>query len=406
MDKRLKIGVMGLVRGDFALKGCLAFSDRAVVTAVCEKNEKQVEATRHLFAPETKVYTDFDEFINSGLDAVVLCNYFDEHVPYAIKAMKAGVAVMSETIAAASLGECIDLVEAYERTGVKYMLGANCPYFKAVHAMKDKIANKEYGRVMYADAEYIHSSVPGADLKPPVDLDNLHWRQTLPCCYYNMHSLGPLMYITESVPVKVLGKGVRMDSPGAKKVSDMRKSFCITEMDNGAVFNTTGVVNGGTISKWFRVACETGTMETMRNDWREEILLESGVAENEFKKTLPPWPLLTPEESKKYGHMVDGVGHGGIDAILMLDFIKFLEGEKEIFFDVYRSAALAAAGILTWYSILDGSKEYEIPDFHDKKAREIFRGDYRKPFAKSYKDLTLQCRINPDDLEEMINIQK
>ena len=74
MAERLKIGVMGLVRGDFALKGCLAFSEYAVCTAVCEKNEKQVEAVKHLFSPETKVYTDFDEFIHSGLDAVVLCN--------------------------------------------------------------------------------------------------------------------------------------------------------------------------------------------------------------------------------------------------------------------------------------------------------------------------------------------
>lgn len=91
MDKKIRLGVMGLIRGEFALRAAKLMTDDVVLSAVCETSEKQIENVKHLFAPETKVFSDFDEFLASGLDAIVLCNYFHEHVEYAIKAMEAGV---------------------------------------------------------------------------------------------------------------------------------------------------------------------------------------------------------------------------------------------------------------------------------------------------------------------------
>ncbi len=393
MDTRLKIGVMGIERGVFILRASQFLKDEMVISAVCEINDATIEKQRKYFSEETVVYKDFDEFINSGLDGVVLCNYFHEHAKYAIKAMEAGVPVLSETTAAPSLGECIDLVEAYERTGTKYMLAANCPYFKPVHAMIENIEKEKYGKVLYAEAEYIHAAPKGTVRKEP-DPNNLHWRNTLPSCYYNMHSLGPLMYITKSVPVKVTGKAVKYDIPG--KLTNTPKTFSLTEMDSGAVFCTTGCVSTGITSKWFRVSCEYGTMETLRDDWKEEWLFEFDAADK-FTKTWEGWVssgCITEEEDKKYGSAIESVGHGGIDFILTLEFLKALRGEREIFFDVYRSAALSAAGILTWYSILDSSKEYIIPDFRDKEAREVFRGDYRVPFGKTLDDITLPYRLD------------
>ena len=397
---KIKIGVMGLFRGIFVLQAAQLLSDDIVVTAVMENDETTLEKARKLFAYETKVYSDYDEFINSGIDAVVLCNFFHEHAKYAIKAMNAGVAVLSETTAAPSLGECVDLVEAAEATGVKYMLGANCPYFKAVHAMKEIIDKKVYGEVMYADAEYIHppqkgTAVNGVTNVDEVDYDNLHWRQTLPTCYYNMHTLGPLMYITNSVPVKVLCKAVVSKTPRNNKATNSSKGYSITEMDNGAVFNTTGCVGYGTGSKWYRVACEWGTLESDRYGSIEK-LIEVGTEADEMKLLQPSWSgsqALSKEEEKAYEEQIAGAGHGGIDLVLMIHFIKYLRDEEQPFFDVYRSVALSAAGILGWYSVLSGSAEYEIPDFHKKEERDKVRGDYRVPFAKKYSDLTLPCKL-------------
>ena len=128
MESRVfKIGIMGINRGRYAIVCEEFLSDQMEVTAVCETNGDLIASLREegILTDRIKVYGDFNEFIRSGIDAVLLCNYFHEHTEYAIRAMEAGVAVLSDTTAAPSLGECVKLVEAAEKTGVKYMLGAN-----------------------------------------------------------------------------------------------------------------------------------------------------------------------------------------------------------------------------------------------------------------------------------------
>lgn len=397
--KRIKFGVLGAQRGCFVLSIARLIPDEMVVTGVCDSDKTVfTDRVKGLFTEETKIYDSFDEMINSGIDAVVLCNYFHQHAEYAIKAMEAGVAVFSETTAAVSLGECVDLVEAAERTNGRYVLAANCPYIKPVHAMKKKIEEKVYGDVVYADAEYVHRADPGEIIPgydKPLDLNDLHWRKLLPPTYYNMHTLGPLMYISGSVPVKVVGKAVTVGHDPQKKVTNGVKSFVITEMDNGAVFNTTGCVGVGTSGKWYRVACENGTMETPRHDGLEK-LIETYCSSNEMKTTTCTWDgsgTLSKEDAQKYDDKIAQAGHGGIDFILLMHFIKYLRGEEEAFFDVYRSVALSAAGILAWYSVLSGSVEMNIPDFRKKEDRDKVRGDYRSPFAAKYSDITLPCKV-------------
>lgn len=397
MDKKIKVGIYGLCRGVVMLWNAKLLSDYITVTGVCECNPETLEKAKKDFLPETKVYDDYDALLNSGIDAVFLANYFPDHAKCAIKAFKAGVAVLSETTAAPTLGECVDLVEAAEQYNGKYMLAANCLYFRAVHAMKEKIANKEYGELVYADAEYIHPALP-SDKNPgindAIDYDNLHWRATLPPGYYNMHSLGPLMYITNSVPKKVVAKVAT--SSFAEKIKDGARSFGLYEMDNGAIFNSTGCVSVGSKSKWYRLACQKGTMETVRYQENEEELVEADFESKDVKTSKFDWAacgVLSEADQVKYAGKIEKAGHGGIDFAMVVHFIKFMNGEEEPFFNVYRSTALSAAGILSWYSALSGSKEMEIPDFSKKEDRDKVRGDYRSPFAKKYSDVTLPCRV-------------
>ena len=116
MAERLKIGVMGIERGGFILRASQFLKDEMVVSAVCEINDATIEKQRKFFSDETVVYKDFDEFINSGLDGVVLCNYFHEHAKYAIKALEKRIHILSETTAAPTLAECVLLCRAVEKS--------------------------------------------------------------------------------------------------------------------------------------------------------------------------------------------------------------------------------------------------------------------------------------------------
>ena len=83
---KLKIGVFGLWRGMEYVRQFHAHPDTEI-WAVCDSDEKRVaEAAGHC-GNQIRTYKTYDELLESGVDAVVLCNYFNEHAPAAIRAM-------------------------------------------------------------------------------------------------------------------------------------------------------------------------------------------------------------------------------------------------------------------------------------------------------------------------------
>ena len=274
-----------------------------------------------------------------GIDAVVLANYFHEHAKYAIKAMKKGIAVLSETTAAPSLGECVQLVEAYEETKTKYMLGANCVFWRVVQAMRRVMNEGKFGRAVFGDF-------------------------------------------------------------ARKKTVGHAKAFALVEMDNGSMINYSGCTGAGSLSKWYRLACETGTIESVRYDQSEYKLIECG-AHDDPTITEHTWTssgTLNAEEEAILNKSMSsdsehgGVPHGGVDFALLVHFLKFLRDEEQPFFDVYHAVSLSATGILAWYSMLTDNRKFDIPDFRIKEERDKVRDDFRMPFAQRYDDLTLPCR--------------
>ncbi len=397
--EKFKIGVVGLRRGDTFVQLFAKSFKETEVTAVCETDAEYLEQyKKDGKLPEgAKVFDSYDEFLESGIDAVMLANFFHEHATYAMKAMEKGIAVLSETTAAPSLGQCVELVETQERTGTKYMLAANCLYFPNVHAMKKYVEDGSMGKVISGNAEYWHASDPNPN--EVVDENNIHWRKLLPTCYYNMHTLGPLMYISGSEPVKVSCKATYMPDWCAARhqKKDSAAAQVISEMDNGAIFNTTGCNGVFPTNKWYRLALEQGALETTKFDEAKDLIVAKGHC-NELSTTRYSWVSsdIVPADDYVEG-TAEAAGHGGIDFFVGYYFIKYLQGKYEPFFNVYRSARLSANGILAWYSVLSDGKEYPVPDFTNKEDREKVRNDYRMPFAKRYEDITLPCRMDKKD---------
>ena len=384
-----KIGVMGTIRGGTFIELLKVMGDRAKLWAVCESDSEKAQAIREKLPSDVQVFADYDAFLDSGIDAVILCNFFHEHADCAIKAMKKGIAVLSDTTAAPTMAQCVELVRTAEQTGTKYMLGANVPYKRSIQFMRKQVQAGKLGDLYYGEAEYLHWSPDG---KPYAD-DSTHWRRMMPGTYYNMHTLGTLMFLTDAMPKKITARAVydEKSSKQRNRLIDHNSAFSLCEMDNGAVFNVTGCAYFGPTSKWFRLIGEKGILETKRYDEttvyfadsKDHFFPDEPIPEIEvFKPQYTELEMVPEEEFNQFTEEQMKIGHGGVDFWMTINFIKYLNDEYEPFFNVYRAAALSAAGILGWRSILDQCREYEIPDFTKEEERKPYENDFLSPFAE------------------------
>ncbi len=374
--KDIRIGIFGGFRG-ISFYEVIENTPGFTVAAIADGRESTRDEVKKVVKDTVVVCETYEEMVAVGLDAVILANYFHEHAKYAIRAMEAGLDVISETTAAPTLGECLDLVECCERTGRKYMLAANCPTMVGPEELMRVYQSGELGQVLYAEAEYLHTShttdpVKLEESRKMLSPNPRHWRKHLPGCYYNMHSLGVLMAATKTLPVRVTAMDVYStrdifgNECGQKRLI---AGIGLYEMDNGAIFRSTGCCKMGPSGKWYRLTCDKGTIETTREHQDRVILRPTGKGNTEYD----PEHQYTEEELKS--------GHGGADARICKQITDYLSGAvAEPIFDIYRGVALSLAGIYGHYSVLEG-KTLDIPDIRDKAAREVLRGDYRSPFV-------------------------
>ena len=372
----LRIGIFGGFRG-LAFYSTIAKTEGFSLCAICDGNAETRKKVKESVGAEVTVCETFDELLAVGLDAVILANYFHEHCSYAIRAMEAGLDVVSETTAAPTLGDCLDLVECCEKTGRKYMLAANCPTMVGPEEMTKVYRSGVLGEVLYAEAEYFHpiTEEEGLRLAPTEH----HWRRYLPGTYYNMHSLGVLMAATGLTPRRVTAMEILTESCKGHQKEFYNKSsgaVALYETESGAVFRSMGWCRMGPSGKWFRLSCDGGTVETTRENQDRILLRRNGKGSVEYD----PEHQYTKEEKKE--------GHGGADARLCYQICDFLAGKSDPIFDVYGAVTLSMAGIYGLYSILEG-KTFDIPDIRDKAAREVLRGDYRSPFPDEEGKITL-----------------
>ena len=196
--REIRIGVLGLSRGRTFAKDQSSIG--VSLAAVCDLNEEKLAkfAVEH---PDVATYTDYDEFLTHEMDAVVVANYFHEHVPFAIKALRAGKHVMSETQACKTLQEGVELCREVERSGLIYMFAENYPYFATNQEMRRLYRDGVVGEVRYAEGEYTHPMPIEDSVRIAPGLG--HWRNNMPPTYYCTHGLAPLMAVTDTMPVAV-----------------------------------------------------------------------------------------------------------------------------------------------------------------------------------------------------------
>ena len=378
----IRIGVFGAWRGNSYIDLIRRESSVSLV-AICDKNIDNLSENDDFSG--IALFRDFDEFIAEGkklgMNAVFLANYFHQHAPFAIKAMEAGMDVISECTAASTLRECVELVEAVERTGKKYMLAENYPFMTMNLKMEQLIQSGKLGSLIYAEGEYNHSG--SNDDLHYLTPGPYHWRAWMPRTYYVTHAMGPVMYMTKTMPKYVSARAAHSDL--LYKIKDWRHNYdgagiMFCEMDNGMMARVTGCTAMASDYGRYRVCGDIASVEAGGHIGNDDVrLYHFGHTTPEGEEQCSRIHADLAEFGEK-GKLAKEAGHGGGDYWIVQHMIEYFADGIEPFFNVYRAVAMSATAILGWRSCLNHGENFKIPDFSNKEERDAVRGDDLTPF--------------------------
>lgn len=399
--KKIRVGIFGLSRGLNNAKSIIL--NGGEIVAVCDKKKRFRDRAAQQFGNDVKIFSDFDEFIETEMDAVYLANYFPEHAPYAIKCFERNIHVISECISNGTMAEGVELVRAWERSSSVYMLAENYPYMPFNQEMQRICESGAIGRVYYAEGEYNHPG-QGNNKETVQELydGERHWRCTLPRTYYVTHSLGPLMKATGAIPQRVSALPINPDMPvasGDDKISASRvndvAAIMITHNDDGSVYRFVGHSVFGCHGPMYRIAGSKGQIENIRGDYGKINLNFNGWQVPEGYETHS---CYYPHEDENDARLAKETGHYGGDYYMFRDFFDCIRTGRKPYFDVYVATAMSSVGILAHRSLLEGGTPYDIPDFRKEEDRVKWENDRHTPFYSSDGKTSpdLPCGSDPD----------
>lgn len=372
MRKKTRIGVMGAYRGTSMIDFCDA-ADDAEVAAVCDKRPDVLDAQRKRHEGRAIAYYDnFDDFIRHDMDAVVLANYANEHAPFAVRALDAGLHVYSEVLPVQTLREAVLLAEAVERSGKVYAYGENYCYMPAPMEMRRLYAEGKIGDFEYGECEYVHNCEP---IWPSITYgEPTHWRNAMYSTFYCTHSLGPILHMVGQRPVSVVGfEGLKTERQLRTGAKGAAFGIEMVRLENGGVIKS---LHGNLYknSIWYSVYGSKGRMETAREDARRgdirRIYVNADAYSGEYAPDNPVTYLVRNRRKAA------AFGHGGSDYWCMRNFLKKIRGEADAdIVDVYEALDMGLCGLLAYRSILGGNVPVDIPDMRDKAVRDRYRDD-------------------------------
>ena len=148
-----------------------------------------------------RTFRSLDELCASDVDAIAIITQRWLHGPQALQALRAGKHVYSAVPTAVTLQELEALVRAVEETGLTYMLGETSYYYPTTVYCRERFKNGDFGRFVYAEAEYYHDMSHGF-YEAYQHSGGAEWKRYA--------GFPPMLYPTHSVSMVLSVTGARM----------------------------------------------------------------------------------------------------------------------------------------------------------------------------------------------------
>ncbi|UCC24315.1 MAG: Gfo/Idh/MocA family oxidoreductase [Gemmatimonadales bacterium] len=376
--------------------------DGVEIRAICDINEPRAQEVAGWVTeagnPAPTLYTrgeyDFERLCQEEeLDLVFTATPWRWHVPVCVAAMENGKHAATEVPAAYTLEDCWRLVEVAEARGKHCVMMENCNYDRPEMMVFHLARQGLLGEILHAECGYLHDL---RGIKFSETGEGL-WRRdhsmTRNGNLYPTHGLGPVANVMDinrgdqfatlvsmSSPSRGLQEWARTNYPeGHPK---RRETYVLGDV-NVSLIQTH---NGRTIylshdtnlpRPYSRIHMVQGTKGIFQG-YPHRVHIEGMSPGHRWQE----WTELLEEHDhplwKDLEEQSAGAGHGGMDYIEDYRLVKCLREGRPTDMNVYDAAALSAVGPLSEWSVANGSRPAEFPDFTRGKWRsypklEIFR---------------------------------
>jgi len=333
---KLRIGIAGLRRGRTWIN-IFSQDNRSDVVALCDIDQSLLEEF-----PADEKFTDFGDLLAMNLDAIVVCTPPACHAEQTVLALGSGKHVLCEVPVATTIGECQQIVEAVNKSGKNYMLAENSCYSDMHLSWKSTVADNDLGKVIYAEAEYVHDC---RQLMKDAD-GTLTWRASWPPIQYCTHSLGPLLFITDDRCVSATG--LSSGSNVAPDIGAIDLEVGLFRTANGA---TIKILCGFSIERhpafhWYIIYGANGVLESQR----------------QYNDPVSGYYQATKSDQEMKFYQSNAAAHGPAENRVASEFIESILNNTTPSIDVYRAMDYTVPGICAHLSAQKGGEIVSVPD--------------------------------------------
>lgn len=399
----IRLAIVGGGRGSSFLRVLAPLSDKIQLVAFCDKREELVQKWREE-RPDIVTFTSYERLLECAeVDAVFLATPFTLHASQAVQALQAGKHVLSEVIAATTIEESWQLVEAVEKSGLTYMMAENCCFTRSNMMIAQMTQSNVFGEISYAEGAYIHDV---RNLQHDAN-GELTWRGRLRRdvngMVYPTHSLGPIAHwlnmnkeggdefesITCFISKEVANHSYFRElfgeqHPGAER--DFWKqgdsAVALIKTKNGVLIQLRYDVKSArpTNASHYALQGANGAFVAGRHKDEDPLVWIKGVSSGNSpyipKEPAAAWESLWNYTERfehglwrKWRMEVEQTGHGGSDFFVLDEFSSAIIEKRKPMIDVYDAVAWSSVFPLSVQSVQSQGKP--VPFVNFMKSRSL-----------------------------------
>ena len=343
-------------------------------------------------------FPTFEALLESDVDAVGIFTQRWTHGALVVQALRAGKHVYSAVPMAISRDEIAAIIDAVRETGLTYMMGETSYYNPATVFARERIAQGAFGRMVYAEGDYMHDMDLGF-YKAYQYSGGENWRATAsyPPMLYPTHAIGGVLGAWQTHAVSVSCVGIRdtsgdgvFERDASMFDNDFSNQSALFELADGGAMRTNEMRRVGYPSKIresrFRFFGTDASFEQLARQsvWQDkqdfEDITELLQTQRTLSRTDKALEHVDPDLRDAFvsGHApvhdrsalpaeYEGLpnGHEGSHHFLAHEFVSAVTERRLPAVNAWVAARFTLPGIVAHESARQGGVRLEIEDFGD-----------------------------------------